>query len=378
MDADLNLVRLFGTLRPYDERAAKILFFHAIKYRVKYFLKKSPEYRAICDDAGFKPGDLRTIRDIHKIPVIPTLYFKRNKIGVRRGPSLEVTSSGTGGSVSRIRYTAGELCLLAAMAVSLGRVHRLFSLNPVHYIMLGYQPVKENKTVISRTAYLSSWYAPAVSRTYALVYRRGRGEGEGKGEYRLNIQGILNQLLRCANGRRPVRLVGFPSYTYFLLRKMQQEHLKCRLPKGSMVLLGGGWKQFSEEEISKQELFSLIREVLGVEEGQVHEFFGAAEHPVLYCSCKNHHFHVPVYGKVLIRDVRTMKILQKGRPGLVNLMTPVGSDLPLMSVMTDDIGVLHRGEDCGCGIRGDYLELLGRAGAKGIRTCAAGAAEFWP
>ena len=75
--------------------------------------------------------------------------------------------------------------------------------------------------------------------------------------------------------------------------------------------------------------------------------------------------------------MKTLKVLPKGRAGLVNLMTPIGSDLPLMSVMTDDIGVLYEGKDCGCGIEGAYLKLLGRTGVKDVKTCAAGAAEYW-
>ena len=288
---------------------------------------------------------------------------------------MEVTSSGTGGTASRLSYSVWEICLLAAMAVNLGRIHGLFSRRPVHYIMLGYQPSKENKAVISKTAWLSTLYAPAISRRYALEYRKGvRGES---GTYTLNLPGILENLARCAEGTHPVRLVGFPSYTYFLLKKMKQENIICRLPGDSRVMLGGGWKQFEKEEIPKEELYTLIREVLGINKTRVHEFFGAAEHPVLYCSCKNHHFHIPAYARVLIRDTETLEALPKGRAGLVNLLTPIGSDLPLMSVMTDDIGVLHDKKECGCGIKSDYLEILGRTGAKGIRTCAAGAADYW-
>lgn len=373
---EIDLMRLFATLRPYDEGKNRIRFFRAVKRKTAYFLKYSPEYRAFCADAGFTLRDLKSMGDLLKLPVIPTLYFKRNQIGIRRGPAVLVTSSGTEGAVSRIRYTAGELCLLAAMAANLGRVHRLFSLRPVHYIMMGYQPVRENKAVISKTAYLSTWYAPGIDRTYALEYRRGRN-GAGGG-YKLNLQGILDKLVSFSAGRNPVRLVGFPAYTFFLLRKMKEEQIRCKLPAGSRVMLGGGWKQFAGDEIPKEELYSLIWEVLGVGKNHVHEFFGAAEHPVLYCSCKNHHFHIPAYANVLIRDVRTLKVLPKGRAGLVNLMTPIGSDLPLMSVMTDDIGVLYDGKDCGCGIEGAYLKLLGRTGAKGVKTCAAGASEYWP
>ena len=65
-----------------------------------------------------------------------------------------------------------------------------------------------------------------------------------------------------------------------------------------------------------------------------------------------------------------------GTPGLVNLMTPMVGSMPLLSVITDDLGVLHPGGDCPCGISSPYLEILGRVGVRDIITCAAGAAEF--
>ena len=49
----------------------------------------------------------------------------------------------------------------------------------------------------------------------------------------------------------------------------------------------------------------------------------------------------------------------------------------ILSVMTDDLGILHNGGTCGCGIESPCLELLGRVGAKGLITCAAGAARMW-
>lgn len=116
--------------------------------------------------------------------------------------------------------------------------------------------------------------------------------------------------------------------------------------------------------------------MLNIEEDQIHEFFGAAEHPVLYCTCRNHQFHVPSYARVVIRDVDTLKSLDYEQPGLVNLMTPLPSSIPLLSVMTDDLGILHRGSDCGCGNPCDVLEILGRTGAADVKTCTAGAGEY--
>lgn len=49
---------------------------------------------------------------------------------------------------------------------------------------------------------------------------------------------------------------------------------------------------------------------------------------------------------------------------------------PILSVVTDDLGILYDGEECGCGILSPYLEIVGRIGLKDIKTCAAGAEEL--
>lgn len=53
---DLDLLKLFGTLRPYGSRTNDRLFLRSIRRRAAYFIKHSPEYRAICEDAGFHPA----------------------------------------------------------------------------------------------------------------------------------------------------------------------------------------------------------------------------------------------------------------------------------------------------------------------------------
>lgn len=366
---DKGLKKLFKTKHPYDEAENLPYFLQAEKNTVAHWIQTSDFYKEVCCRQEFEVGDLTSVEHLYRIPVIPTLFFKRNDVARKHNGIIEVTSSGTSGKVSRVSYSVAELLLMARMAIRLGRVHKLFSWKPTHYIVLGYQPSRKNKMVISKTAYLSTWYAPGISRTYALQYR--------KGAYQLKLDALLKKVVHCSKGRWPVRVIGFPSYLYFLLQKMKEENRECILPKGSAILLGGGWKQFSTEEIPKETLYKLIKEVLGVGEENIHEFFGAAEHPVLYCTCKHHHFHIPVYAKVLIRDVNTLQPLSNGEVGLVNLITPIRSSIPLTSIMTDDLGVVHDGKTCGCGIETDYLEIIGRVGVKDIKTCSAGAADFW-
>ena len=49
---------------------------------------------------------------------------------------------------------------------------------------------------------------------------------------------------------------------------------------------------------------------------------------------------------------------------------------PIQSIVTDDLGIMHRADECGCGVRSPYLEIIGRAGFTDVKTCAAGAEEI--
>ena len=80
--------------------------------------------------------------------------------------------------------------------------------------------------------------------------------------------------------------------------------------------------------MEKSELYRLARSVLGIGEAQCVEFFGAVEHPILYTTCPRHHFHIPVYSRVLIRDPDTLEPVPEGTPGLVDLLTPMTASMP--------------------------------------------------
>ena len=55
-----------------------------------------------------------------------------------------------------------------------------------------------------------------------------------------------------------MRTLGFPAYTYFLLEQMKAKGIKLKLPKGSILSLGGGWKSFYKEKVDKQTFYDLL------------------------------------------------------------------------------------------------------------------------
>lgn len=365
-----NSNKLFRWRDPYDTAGTEALFAAAMGENAAFQAANCPDYARALRLHGVDIEGLADLRDPAALPPLPTVYCKRHVLRSmpERKLLIRASSSGTGGVRSRVGLDAGTLARGAVMSLRLARYHRLLSSSPCHYFILGYQPRRENETAFSKTGFAFTFFAPALSRTYALVWREGG--------YRLDLEAMERRLLARAAGPFPIRTIGFPAYTYLLLRELERKGVRLRLPKGSKITMGGGWKRFEGQKVEKEELYRLAETVLGIGEEDCVEFFGAVEHPILYTTCPYHHFHVPVYSRVVIRDVDTLEPVPMGTPGLVDLMTPMIGSMPLLSVLTDDLGALHPGEACPCGVASPYLELLGRVGVRDIVTCAAGAAEF--
>lgn len=362
--------KLFTHWDPYDTEHTDALFLNAVKANLAFHQSNCPEYARILQNAAFSADSLHALSDLYKIPAIPTLFYKSHELYSVSDKKLKiaVTSSGTKGKQSHIGFDRNSLYYALRMVLKTFSYYHLISAVPTNYIVLGYQPSKQNEMGAAKTAFGTTLLAPACHREYAL-----KNVGTG---YELNLDGIKNALIRYSRMKFPVRFMGFPAYLYFLLKNLKESGMKFQLPKGSKVFLAGGWKQFLSEKVEKAELYRMIEETLGIKEENCKEFFGAVEHPIVYCDCKNHHFHVPVYSRVIIRDVHTLLPVENGTVGLLGLVTPLVESVPLVHVITDDLAVMHDGKTCGCGISSPYFEIIGRVGLQDIKTCAASASEL--
>jgi len=361
-------IRLFAGKDPYVDRDGT--YISQLRENVSFHIQHCEPYAVLLRARGFHPEQLQSSDDVSCLPPLTTLYFKRNRLLSipERKLFLRATSSGTSGNKSQIGFDLSSFLVGVAMAARLFAYHHVISLRPVHYIVLGYEPSRQSDLGAMKSAYGSTFFAPALSRTYALKAT--------KSGYEPNQAGVKSALLKFAKAGNPVRLVGFPGYLMLLLRELEKDGICLNLNKHSRIMLGGGWKQFTGEAVTPEQLYQLVENRLGIPKERIHEFFSAAEHPLAYCKCKNGHFHVPAYSRVIIRNTVSMNALPYGQPGLLNFISPLVKSMPLVSVMTDDVAMLFAGDSCGCGIQTPYFQLLGRAGAQGIQTCSATAAEL--
>lgn len=361
--------RLFRTKHLYDLEKTDHLFVHAMRENAKHHYKHCKDYQRILNEAHFDPNRVQSIEDLADLPFIPTLYLKHHQMfsmPLWKMP-IKATSSGTSGVKSQVGLDVRSLWRGFLMIKRIFSYHHLWSLRRVNYIIFGYEPHKNNQAGIAKTAYGFTYVAPAKKRYYAIRYKDGT--------YQVDLEYMKRAFIEASKKKTPVRTIGFPAYTYFLLKDMKAEGIKLKLPKGSKVTIGGGWKQFYAEAIDKKDFYDLVEEVLGVKDQDIIEFFGAVEHPVLYADCRHHHFHIPAYARIIIRDPNTFKPLPNGQMGLLNLLTPMVDATPLLSIMTDDLAVVHD-EQCPCGAKSPWIEIIGRVGIKDITTCAQGADDL--
>ncbi len=363
--------RLFQYKKIYDQNGSEELFLAAMRESIEHHAKNCEFYHELIKRNKFLPAQIKEIEDIVNIPPIPVDYFKRHEVKSIKEEEVEVhaTSSGTTGQKSQIFLDKSTLSLGTKMIVKSMLYHKFVSIIPTNYLLLGYEPKPGNDMGNVKVLTGMTRLAPALHKFFAL---RSMGD-----EYRIDYFGIMNALVKYDKQKLPVRIMGFPSYLYMLLLTMKEMKLKpLKLNKKSIVFTGGGWKKFNDMAIKKEDLYALIEEMLGIPAKNCRDFYSAVEHSVAYPECSNHHMHVPIWSRVVIRDVKTMEPLGFDQPGFLNFISPLVSSMPLSSVIMGDMAVLKDGRECGCGITTPYFEIIGRAGTSVARTCATTASEL--
>ncbi|MFF8860502.1 acyl-protein synthase [Streptomyces sp. NPDC015139] len=307
-----------------------------------------------------------------RAPLVPAAFFKRHEVlSIPRDEVfLHLTSSGTTGQKSQMFFD--EWTIRSAQRM----VARIFDhygwitpQQPVNYLLYSYEPAPSLKLGTSFTDNYLCDFAPARHTTHALRHTGGGHE--------FDVHGCIAALRRYAEDDVPVRILGFPAFLYFTLERMRALGTEpLRLPAGSLVILGGGWKGHADREIGKEAFRAEVTELLGIPGDRVRDTFGSVEHCVPYVECAHHRLHVPVWSRAAVRDTATLRPLPYGEPGFLHLVSPYITAVPAHSVVMGDLASLHPGEECPCPSSTDWFTVHGRAGVSRNRSCAVAAAEL--
>ena len=369
----LSLVRKFcEKLDPYAGfKESEKEFVAAMKEITAWHIENSDFYKKLSQNQKLNLDDINILDECLKIPHLWAHFFKGHELlSIPRDKVyLHLTSSGTTGQKSQIFFDEWTIKIAQQMVDFI--FEKYGWINPeqkCNYILFSYETEASSKLGTAYTDNFLCKYAP-VNEVFTTLKLNG-----DKG-HEFDCYGTIEAFKRFAAQGLPVRLFGFPAFFYFALERMKKlGHPPLKFHKDSLVFLGGGWKGNADKQIEKNDLYKLAEEMLGIPNARLRDGFGSVEHCIPYVECEKHEFHVPVYSRVFIRDVETLKPLGFNQNGFLHFISPYITSMPAHSVIMGDMASLH--EKCSCGLETPYFRIHGRAGLSKNKSCALAASEL--
>ncbi len=359
---------------PYDwtERSEK-LFAEGMKEIVSWHIRNNRFFRSLMESRSFTPDQIKNSDDCAHIPFVLANYFKTHEeLSIPKDQIvLHATSSGTTGQKSQFFFDDWTLRATQRMIDWIFGFYGWTSPDkPANYLLYSYEIEPDLKLGTAYTDNFLCKYAPVNHLFYAL--RR-----TGSGTHEFDLFGCIEKLIEYSKTKLPVRIFGFPAFLHFTLERMRALRIpKLELSPDSLVFLGGGWKGYADQQIDKRELYHRVTEQLGIPDHRLRDGFGSVEHSIPYIECESHEFHVPIWSRVYIRDVKTLTPLPTGSEGFLQFVTPTVTSVPACSVLMGDLASWYEGSSCPCPLSTPYFVVHGRAGISKNKSCAVTAAEM--
>ncbi|MEE3466946.1 MAG: acyl-protein synthetase [Eubacterium sp.] len=322
----------------------------------RYHYEACPEYKAILDTLGV---DIEEIDSPEMVPYVPVRLFKNHYL--HSVPEEEITrvmtSSGTTGQqVSRIALSADNA---KAQQKALSRIVASYvGENRLPLMILdSKRAIKDRKMFSARGAGILGFSIFGKDTTYAL-------DEDMKPDL-----GVIEEFLK-KHGDEPILLFG---YTYMIWKEfylnLKEAGQKVDFGKGSRLFHVGGWKKLQDLAVDKDEYAGSLREQCGIE--FVHNYYGMAEQlGSIFVECEEGHLHTSIYSDVIIRDSEDFSEVSDGEAGLMEVMSVLPTSYPGHAILTEDKGRILGVDDCPCGRKGKYFEILGRIARAEVRGCS--------
>jgi len=90
----------------------------------------------------------------------------------------------------------------------------------------------------------------------------------------------------------------------------------------------------------------------------------------IFVECKEGHLHAPIFADIIVRDPISLKPLEFGKEGVIEVMSILPRSYPGHVLLTEDVGTIIGEDDCPCGKKGKYFKVKGRLPKAEIRGCS--------
>ncbi len=323
------------TLKPYHMPRAELLQEQEQRLRalIRRVYEDSPFYHKRLHDAGITPEDIRTKRDLARIPFTTKADLRDNYplglIAVDRSRLVRLhASSGTTGNPTVVAYTMGDIETWAEMNARCLEIADVTP-NDVVQVAYGYGLFTGGLGLHYGAERLGTKVIPAST-------------GNTKRQLKL-MKDLETTVLACT-----------PSYGLFLIEAAKDEGLRA---KKDLKLRVGVFGAEPWSEITRKHLQEGLVE-------SAHDIYGMSElnGPGVAMECRSKNgLHVwEDHYIVEIIDPNTGETLEAGEKGEMAVTTLTKEGMPLLRYRTRDITILDE-DPCDCGLAHSRIRrILGR------------------
>ena len=302
--------------------------------------------------------DVDKVQTYEELPFLPVQLFKTHALKSVDDDEVfkTMTSSGTTGqAVSKIyldrKTSANQQKVLVKIVSEFTGKSRLPML-----IIDSPSVVKDRKMFSARGAGILGFSIFASDRQYAL-----------NDDMQLDLEAV-QKFLQKHNGEK-ILLFGF---TFMIWQHFYKELLKnpnCIDLRNAILIHGGGWKKLANEAVSPEEFRERLKSVCGLSD--IHDYYGMVEQTgSIYMQCECGHLHASIFSDVIMRRMKDFSVCDIGEKGVIQVLSLIPESYPGHSILTEDEGVLLGEDDCPCGRKGRYFEVLGRIKNAEVRGCS--------
>lgn len=347
----------FYSLEPYQlgaEEKRKILTKELIEL-TEYHKSHCKEYYNFLYTIGY---DVSNVVSLEDIPFYPVRMFKEYELySIRREDIFKImTSSGTTGQkVSKI--FVDKSTAISQQKVMIKILSDYWGKKRLPMLVIDTPSVlKDRKMFTARGAAIIGLSTVARDTRYAL-----------NDDMSLNLE-VLEAFLEKYRGQRFI-IFGF---TFLVWKYFYQEliRLKKKMDMSEAFLMtGGGWKKLANESVSRKKFKDCMMKV-----GNIRHFIDhyamVEQTGCIYAECEYGHLHASIYSDVIIRDYKDFSPCKIGERGIIQTVSVLPRSYPGHSLLTEDEGVILGEDDCPCGRKGKYIQVLGRLKSAELRGCS--------
>ncbi|MDB4691626.1 acyl-CoA reductase [Verrucomicrobia bacterium] len=356
-------------LHPFsgDSDLIRVLFMEAVNESYRHHYQACGAYQRFCERRGLNSST--EFKNPEDLPFLPVQAFKEHSDLLSSVAPEQVRttlrSSATSGrpsvvKVDKITAKRQVKALASVMSAVLGPKRRPFVVFDANPRAVGAEGLG------ARNAAVRGFLNLAREARYVMDLNQS-------GQLLPNQDVLQKELSDLSDRKEPVCVFGFTYVLYaFGAKPLIDAGVRFQLPPGSKIIHIGGWKKLKDQRVSKDEFNAAMSELFAIPPKSVVDFYGFTEQMgVTYPDGPSGHKCVPFFSDVIVRDPRSFEVLPDGQEGLLEFVTPLPYSYPGLAILTDDLGVVTRGNvssDSGIWTCKQF-EVLGRAKKAEPRGC---------